>query len=106
MRRRRWPTLFSFCCELAPIIVRGVAVDRVHVHGRTASSLTATARASLLLLGRSAGTTASRTTALRCELDDQLRSLDAVIGAAVLARLMGGWPAPGKIRVVEAGLDL
>ena len=40
------------------------------------------------------------------ELDDQLWTLNAIVGRTVLPWLMGGRTAPGEIGIVHAGFDL
>src|SRR6476659_3803345 len=65
----------------SPVVISGIAVYRVHVHGRIAAHT------------------------LWREFDEQFRSLDTVIGAAVPSRFMSGRSTPGEVGVVHAGLD-
>ena len=68
--------------KLYAVVVGGIRVHRVHVHGWISAA------------------------ALRRELDDELRPLNAVVGAAVFPGLMGGRSTPGKPGIVQIGLDL
>jgi hypothetical protein len=72
----------SLRSEPASIVIRGIAVNCVHVHRGIASH------------------------SLWGELDDQLRTLDSVIGGTVFPRLMRSWSAPRKIGIDNPRFDL